>query len=462
MRGMKPLLVLDVVGLTPALLAHTPRLAALARAGFQTALGTVLPAVTCSAQATMLTGRLPRDHGIVGNGWYVRDLAEVMLWRQSNALVGCEQEKLWHVGRRRFGPGFTVAKMFWWYNMHAAVDQAVTPRPIYPADGRKIPSLFTDPPALKDELQGRLGRFPLFNFWGPTADIRSSRWIAAATRRVMEAQRPTVTLCYLPHLDYDLQRFGPDSPQAVRACGEIDAVAGELAEWAADSGRTVAVVSEYGIAPVTAGVDINRVLRRAGLLRVQEVDLGWELLDAGGSAAFAVADHQLAHVYVKQPERVAEVRAILQATPGVADVLDREAQAAHGLDHPRSGELVAVAVPDRWFTYYYWLDDARMPDFARTVDIHRKPGYDPVELFVDPTLAFPKLRIAAKLARKMLGFRYLMNVIGADASIVRGSHGRLPARPADGPVFLCTDGQARRDSLAMTDVRDTLLDLVAR
>ncbi|MGB8854584.1 MAG: nucleotide pyrophosphatase/phosphodiesterase family protein [Pirellulales bacterium] len=459
---MKPLLVVNVVGLTPGLLPHTPRLAALGRAGFQATLGTVLPAVTCSAQATMLTGRLPRDHGIVGNGWYFRDLAEVMLWRQSNALVGCEQEKLWNVGRRRFGSGFTVAKMFWWYNMHAAVDQAVTPRPIYPADGRKIPSLYTDPPALKGELQGQLGRFPLFNFWGPTADIRSSRWIAAATRRVMETHRPTVTLCYLPHLDYDLQRFGPDSPEAVRACGEIDAVAGELAEWAAGSGRTVAVVSEYGITPVTAGIDINRVLRRAGLLRVQEVDLGWELLDAGASAAFAVADHQLAHVYVKLPERIAEVRALLEATPGIAEVLDREAQAAHGLDHPRSGDLVAVAAPDRWFTYYYWLDDAKMPDFARTVDIHRKPGYDPVELFVDPTLAFPKLRIALTLARKMLGFRYLMNVIGTDASIVRGSHGRLPDRVADGPVFLCTDGTARRDSLALTDVRDALLDLVAR
>lgn len=461
MQGMKPLLVLDVVGLTPGLLKHTPRLAALGQAGFQATLGTVLPAVTCSAQATMLTGRLPCDHGIVGNGWYFRDLAEVMLWRQSNALVGCEQEKLWHVGRRRFGPGFTVAKMFWWYNMHAAVEQSVTPRPIYPADGRKIPSIFTEPPLLKDELQARLGRFPLFNFWGPTADIRSSRWIAAATRRVMEAQRPTVTLCYLPHLDYDLQRFGPDSQQAMRACGEIDTVAGELAEWAADSGHTVAVLSEYGITPVTSGVDINRVLRRAGFLRVQQVDLGWELLDTGGSEAFAVADHQLAHVYVKHPERVDEVRAALRATPGIAEVLDREAQSAYGLDHPRSGELVAVAAPDRWFTYYYWLDDARMPDFAPTVDIHRKPGYDPVELFIDPSLAFPRLRIAGKLARKMLGFRSLMNVIGTDASIVRGSHGRLPARAADGPVFLCTDGSARREGLTMTEVRDGLLDLVA-
>jgi predicted AlkP superfamily pyrophosphatase or phosphodiesterase len=409
----------------------------------------------------MLTGRPPRDHGIVGNGWYFRDLAEVWLWRQSNALVGCEEEKLWHVGRRRFGPGFTVAKMFWWYNMHAAVDQAVTPRPIYPADGRKIPSLYTSPPELKGELEAALGRFPLFNFWGPTADIRSSRWIAAATRGVMERQRPTVTLCYLPHLDYDLQRFGPESPEAVRACGEIDEVAGGLAEWAVDAGFTVVALSEYGITPVAAAIDINRVLRRAGLLAVQEVDLGWELLDAGASAAFAVADHQIAHVYVKRPEQVAEVRGLLESVAGIDEVLDREAQAAHGLDHGRSGELVAVAAADRWFTYYYWLDDAKMPDFARTVDIHRKPGYDPVELFIDPKLALPRLRIAATLARKMLGFRTLMKVIGTDASIVRGSHGRLPARPADGPVFLCSDPGARRDRLALTDVRDTLLDLVA-
>ena len=462
MQGMRPLVVLNVVGLTPSLLRHTPRLAAIGRAGFTAPLGTVLPAVTCSAQATMLTGLLPRDHGIVGNGWYFRDLAEVWLWRQSNALIGCEQEKIWHAGRRRFGDAFRVAQMFWWYNMHAAVDVAATPRPIYPADGRKIPSLYTAPAGLKRELQASLGRFPLFHFWGPTADIVSSRWIAAATRQVLETRRPTLMLCYLPHLDYDLQRFGPDSPEAVRACGEIDAVAGELAEWAANSGRTVAVVSEYGIGRVTAGVDINRALRRAGLLEVQEVDLGWELLDCGGSEAFAVADHQIAHVYVQRPERVAEVAAVLRGVDGVAEVLDREAQAAHGLDHPRAGELVAVAAPDRWFTYYYWLDDAKMPDFARTVDIHRKPGYDPVELFLDPKLAFPKLRIAWTLARKMLGFRTLMQVIGTDASVVRGSHGRLPGRDDDGPVFMASDASLRRDRLAMTDVRDLLLDLVAR
>ena len=458
---MKSLLVLDVVGLTPGVLARTPRLAALGRGGFTAALGTVLPAVTCPAQATMLTGRPAREHGIVANGWYDRDLAEVHFWKQSNRLVGCEQEKLWHAGRRRFGDSFTVAKMFWWFNMHAAVDAAVTPRPVYPADGRKLPSIYTQPAELKPDLQSALGRFPLFDFWGPRAGIRSSAWIAAATRRVMEQRQPTVTLCYLPHLDYDLQRFGPDSPEAIRACGEIDRVAGDLAEWAAGAGHTVAVVSEYGITPVRDGVHINRGLRRAGLLAVQEVDLGWELLDAGESAAFAVADHQLAHVYVKDPARIAEARAVLEATEGIADVFDREAQADFGLDHARAGDLVAVATADRWFTYYHWLDDAKMPDFARTVDIHRKPGYDPVELFLDPTIPLPALKIAWTLAKKKLGFRTLLNVIGTDASIVRGSHGRLPERPEDGPVFLCTDRRAARERMAMHEVRDALLDLVA-
>ena len=458
---MKNLLVIDVVGLTPGLLAYTPRLAALGQAGFTASLGTILPAVTCPAQATLLTGRLPRDHGIVANGGEWRDLAEVMFWKQNHGLVGCEDDKLWHAGPRRLGDSFTTAKMFWWFNMHAAVDVAVTPRPVYPADGRKLPSIYTQPAELKGDLESTLGKFPLFDFWGPRAGIRSSEWIAAATRNVMQTRRPTVTLCYLPHLDYDLQRYGPDSPEAVRACGEIDRVAGDLAEWAANSGATVVVLSEYGITPVRDGVHVNRTLRRAGLLAVQEVDLGWELLDAGQSDAFAVADHQVAQVYVKDPARIPEAKAVLEATEGVAEVLDREAQAAHGLDHPRAGELVAVAAADRWFTYYYWLDDDKMPDFARTVDIHRKPGYDPVELFLDPTIRLPAAKIAWTLAKKKLGFRTLLDVIGTDASIVRGSHGRLPERPEDGPVFLCTDGRVARERLELHEVRDVLLDLVA-
>ncbi len=455
---MQPVLLINVVGLSGELLAHTPRIAALAKDGFEAPLGTVLPAVTCSAQSTMLTGRMPAEHGIVGNGWYFRALSEVWLWRQSNRLV--QGDKIWDEARARFGADFSVAKMFWWYNMYADVDWAVTPRPVYPSDGRKLPSIYSDPPELKPWLQGELGTFPLFDFWGPRAGIPSSAWIAKATRSVMEKHRPSLALCYLPHLDYELQRKGPRGPHAVVAAQEIDAVAGDLIDYARGAGYEVVVVSEYGIEAVDDGVHINRALREAGYLRTQLVDTGWELLDAGACRAFAVADHQVAHVYVQDPADVGPVKALLEGLEGVDRVLDAEGKAAAGLDHARAGELVAVAEPSRWFTYYYWLDDALKPDFARTVDIHRKPGYDPVELFVDPALKAPKLKVGWTLLKKALGLRYYMDVIPLDASLVKGSHGRLPSSPEQGAVLLSSSKLGARDSLHMTEVRPLILDLL--
>jgi predicted AlkP superfamily pyrophosphatase or phosphodiesterase len=430
---MKPLVVLDIVGLTHAQLgADTPHLSQLAADGFATPMGAVLPAVTCSAQATMLTGKPVREHGVVGNGWYYRDTAEVRLWQQSNALVA--GEKVWEAARRAHA-GFTVAKLFWWFNMYSSADVSVTPRPSYPADGRKVPGIYTQPHDLKYELQKELGEFPLFHFWGPTADLKSSRWIADCTKLVLERRAPTLTLVYLPHLDYDHQRFGPVDARSKQALREVDALAGELMGAARAQGADVLVVSEYGIAEVKRAVDINRALRRANLLAVQET-LGWELLDAGASRAFAVADHQIAHVYVRDARDLGRAREVVEQLDGVAEVLDAAGKARHGLDHPRAGELVAVAAPDAWFTYYYWLDDARAPDFAPTVDIHRKPGYDPAELFLARDTVGTKMKIAFRLAQKLSGFRYYMDVIPLEPSKVRGSHGRLPDDPRHGPVLL--------------------------
>jgi len=450
-------LVLDVVGLTPALLAHAPNLEALAAAGGLRPLTTVLPAVTTTVQSTFVTGLLPRDHGIVGNGWYFRDLAEVWLWRQSNRLV--EGEKLWEAAKRR-DPAFTCAKLFWWYNMYATADYTVTPRPMYPADGRKLPDIYTQPAGLRDELQSELGQFPLFRFWGPTADIESTRWIARSALRVLERQRPTLTLVYLPHLDYSLQRLGPSHPSIAAEVAAVDALCGELIEAARRTGAAVVVLSEYGITEVSLPVHVNRALRRAGWLEVRE-ELGREQLDAGASQAFAVADHQVAHVYVARPELVPEVAALLRGLPGVERVLDAEGKREAGLDHPRSGELVAIADAHSWFTYYHFLDDERAPDYARTVDIHRKPGYDPAELFVDPALKAAKLRIGLRLAQKMLGMRYLMDVIPLDATLVRGSHGRLTDRVEDGPLIITSEPQLLGEGpVTATDVRDLLLDHV--
>jgi predicted AlkP superfamily pyrophosphatase or phosphodiesterase len=448
--------VLNIVGLTSDLLSDaTPHLKALADEGGARPLETVLPAVTCSAQASMVTGLLPRDHGVVANGWYFRDLSEVMLWRQSNRLV--EGEKIWDAAKRR-DPSFTCAKIFWWYNMYSTADYSVTPRPIYLADGLKLPDFYTEPGGLYSELKDKFGPFPLFNFWGPQADIRSTRWIAEAARYVYDTRRPTLTLVYLPHLDYNLQRLGPEHPRIREDLREVDEVCGELIARVRRDGAKVVVLSEYGITQVSGAVHINRALRDAGLLRVRE-EIGHEKLDAGASSAFAVADHQIAHIYVRRPEDIAQVKQLLERLPGVEAVLDAEGKRRAGLDHPRSGELVAVSRADRWFTYYYWLDDARAPEYARTVDIHRKPGYDPVELFVDPKIALPKLKVGWTLAKKMLGFRYLMDVIPLDASLVKGSHGRITDRPGEGPVCFSSDpGLFAGDTIHATQIKDLILD----
>jgi predicted AlkP superfamily pyrophosphatase or phosphodiesterase len=449
------LVVIDAVGLTPRALAHMPRLQRLAADGFQAQLDPVLPAVTCSVQATMLTGLQPSDHGIVGNGWYFRDLGEVLLWRQHNRLV--QGEKVWETARRA-RPGFRAANLCWWYAMGATTDLTVTPRPIYHADGRKSPDCYTDPPSLHDRLTGPLGEFPLFNYWGPTANITSSKWIADAAKLVLASEPLDLLLVYLPHLDYDLQRFGPEGPQAIRAARELDDVAGDLVEHVRTRGDEVVVLSEYGITLARRPVAINRALRAAGLLNVY-TQAGMEYLDPWTSRAFAVADHQIAHVYLREQSDRDAARAALAGLPGVAQLLEDEGKAEHGLAHERAGELVALAEPDAWFTYHYWLDDERAPDFARNVEIHRKPGYDPAELFLDPDDRYVKLRAAATLARKKAGLRYSMQVVPLDSRHVKGTHGLLPTATLDAPVLIASERSVARDRIAAAEVRDLLLEL---
>ena len=449
---MKRTAVLNVVGLTRSLLGeHTPNLNALLDS--YVPIQTVTPAVTCSVQSTFLTGALPREHGIVANGWYFRDLSEVWLWRQSNRLV--QGDKIWHAGRGR-DASFTCANLFWWYNMATDVDWSVTPRPIYTADGRKLPDCHADPPDLRSELTQRLGTFPLFRFWGPATSVESSAWIAAAARQVDRQHAPTLSLVYVPHLDYVLQKEGPGGDVA-GDLREVDALCGELIDFYRERGCRVVVLSEYGITDVRGAIHPNRVLRRAGLLSVKE-DLGREYLDPARSRAFAMSDHQVAHVYVREPGDVEQVRELLEAEPGVERVLGEGGKRETGLDHARSGELVLLATADRWFSYYYWLDDARAPDFARTVDIHSKPGYDPCELFIDPALRAPRLRVAWTLLKRRLGLRSLLELTPLDGTLVRGSHGRLTDTADAGPLLMTTapdllDGP----SLAATAVRDTLL-----
>lgn len=429
---MKKTVVINIVGLSSRLIGeHTPKLQSWIAEGQLATIEPVLPAVTCTAQSTYLTGKWPSQTGIVANGWYFRDDCEIKFWRQSNQLV--QTPKIWDVARQ-LDANFTCANLFWWYNMYSTVDYSVTPRPMYPADGRKLPDIYTQPADWRPQLQAELGQFPLFKFWGPATSIDSSQWIAESAKWAERRVSPTLTLIYLPHLDYCLQKVGCAPNQIAQDLKEIDDLCGDLIAFYENQGAQVIVLSEYGITPVNQPVHINRLLREAGLLQVRE-ELGLELLDPGASQAFAVADHQLAHVYINDPAVLSTVKQLLEQADGIDYVLDEAGKQAYHLNHDRAGELVAVAKPEAWFTYYYWLDDTRAPDFARTVDIHRKPGYDPVELFVDPQLKAPKLKIATKLLQKQLGFRYLMDVIPLDATLVKGSHGHLTQNPADCPIF---------------------------
>ncbi len=398
----------------------------------------VLPAVTCSVQTTYLTGKYPEEHGIVANGWFFRDECEVRLWRQSNHLV--QSPSIWDHARK-LNADFTCANMFWWYNMYSSVDYGVTPRPQYRANGLKIPDCYSKPAELRHTLQERLGTFPLFDFWGPKTSIKSSQWIADASKMVFDTYQPDLTLVYLPHLDYCLQKFGHDYDKVHGDILELDLLLSGLVTYYESQGVKVLILSEYGITDVNHPVHINRVLRQMGLIAVREEN-GLELLDAGMSKAFAVADHQIAHVYCQNEEIRNQVRGQLEKTEGIARVLEGKEITSNHLDHPRSGDLVVEAQPSSWFTYYYWLDDEKAPDFARMVDIHRKPGYDPVEMFLDPEKRFIIPRVAIKLLGKKLGFRTVMDLIPLDATLVKGSHGQTNLSDRDKAVFIggSTDG----------------------
>ncbi|MDZ7694091.1 MAG: alkaline phosphatase family protein [Balneolaceae bacterium] len=413
--------VLNVVGLTPDLIGeHTPFLSQWIKSGQMKSVESMLPAVTCSVQATYLTGMMPKDHGIVGNGWYFREMDEIKFWRQSNKLI--RAPKIWEEAKKE-DPEFTCANLFWWYNMNSSADYLVTPRPIYRSDGVKIPDILTKPMTLRDELQENLGQFPLFNFWGPNTTIYASEWIANSAQMVAEQYDPTLTLVYLPHLDYNLQRIGPNDPDLKEDLREIDSLCRDLVGFYEQRDTRVVLLSEYGIRPVNTPVSLNRVLREYGYITVRE-EKGGEILIPGSSRAFTVADHQVAHIYIEDPQDVQPLKKLLEEVDGVERILDEEGKKEFDLDHPRSGELVAIAEPEAWFTYYYWLDDEKAPDFAPTVDIHTKPGYDPAELLIDPQIAFPKLKAGMRLLQKKLGFRYNMDLIPKEGSGVKGSHGR--------------------------------------
>ena len=430
-------ILLSIPGLRKQDLGQLPTLARLAAAGGVADLVPSFPAVTCPVQANMTTGELPRRHGVVANGFFWRDKGQVEMWTAWNDCI--ERPQIWDL-LGQHDPSIRSAVWFPLHSKGAEADLICTPAPIHNPDGSESLWCYTRPTELYGTLRDRLGHFPLQHFWGPLANIKSTQWIAASAEFAAREYAPRFFYIYLPHLDYAAQKAGPDSPAARQALVELEGVLAELVAGidaaAADEPPLWIVASEYTIVPVDHVTYPNRVLREAGLLALRDAADG-EHLDVAASPAWALVDHQLAHVFVRDEANIARVADLFRGREGIAEVLVGDELARYGLDHPRSGEVVLVSTPNSWQAYYWWLDDARAPAFARTVDIHRKPGYDPVELFFDPaTKSIPR-----------------------DATLVRGSHGAPLRGDAQRGVIVAS----QPDVLAAATLADTdVFELVLR
>jgi hypothetical protein len=402
---MNHVIMLSVPGLRQADLAHMPRLSQLAAGGETAALKASFPALTWPVQANMLTGKCASEHGVIANGFYWRDKHEVEMWTAWNDKILAPQ--IWDL-LHQHDPALTSAVWFPMLSKGCGADYICMPKPVHNPDGSESLWCYTRPEDLYGPLRDKYGHFPLKHFWGPLANIQSTQWICDSAQYAAEQFKPRFFYLYLPHLDYAAQKLGPDSPAAQQAVVDLDAVIGKLVDnftqiYGTAAHITWLVASEYVITPVDHVTYPNRVLREAGLLQVKDDGGGGELIDFEASQAWALADHQLSHIFVKDFDfhLADKVAALFRGQPGIDEVLVGDQQAKYRVQHERSGEAILISTPNSWQAYYYWLDDAQAPKFARTVDIHQKPGYDPVELHLD-------------MATKS---------IPLDATLVKGSHG---------------------------------------
>ena len=434
----KHMILLSVPGLRDQDLERMPRLSSLMSGGEESSLTPSFPCVTWPVQANMLTGRLPKDHGVVANGFYWRDEQKVEMWTAWNDKIAAPQ--IWDVLRER-DPSITSAVWFPMLSRGCGADYVCMPAPVHNPDGTEDLWCYTKPAEFYGELRDRFGHFPLQHFWGPIANIKATSWIVDSAVHAAARFQPNFFYLYLPHLDYAAQRTGPDSPPALAAVAELDEVIGKLIDGFGESYGEAdllwLVASEYVITPVDHVAYPNRILRDAGLLRVREEEDG-EHLDLETSLAWALVDHQFAHVFVKNaaPATTERVVALFRKTNGIAQVLAADERGKYGMDHERSGEVILISEPNSWQAYYWWLNDVNAPAFARTVDIHRKPGYDPVELCFDPAT----------------------KGIPLDATLIKGSHGAPVTKDQQRGVLLTSrPGVLDSSDLIDTDVAGIVL-----
>jgi predicted AlkP superfamily pyrophosphatase or phosphodiesterase len=424
-KRSKYFVILDIVGLEVSHLDSSaqkyPNISGLFENGGEYGfMKPVFPSVTSTVQASILTGKYPNEHGIISNGFFDRENLQTLFWEQSTNLV--QSEKIWDTIKNK-NKSLKTALLFWQNSMYSNNDYVVTPRPIHLENGQMDMWCYSKPVNYYETISKDSGEFNLMNYWGPFASIKSSEWITKSVQYTIKNHSPNLISAYFPQLDYTAQKFGHSSSQVTNDLAQIDNCVGNIIESVKKAGiyddTHFLLLSEYGFNDVKDAIPINRILREKGLLNVRAI-CGKEYIDYEYSDAFAMVDHQIAHIYINNSNSTVKekVKVAIEDISGIDTVCDEEEKLKLHINHARSGELIAIAEQDRWFSYYWWYDDHKnismnqevgeinsidkAPTFTRTVDIHRKPGYDPLDLFIDPR-------------RKC---------ISTDTRLIKGSHGR--------------------------------------
>ena len=443
---VKHVIILDIVGLESSHLSSNviPNIANIANEGESFKMEPVFPAVTCTVQASLLSGQYPNKHGIISNGLYDKNNYTVSFWEQSSSLV--QADRIWDIAKRQNNSSFKTAVLFGQNTMYCKADVVITPRPLHMEEGM-IMWCYSKPLGYYEALKQKYGEFNLSTYWGPLASYKSSKWIVQAACDTLENERPNLMFTYIPHLDYSVQRFGKNSNEVREDLKRADDLVGQVIQKTTDLGikddTRFIIFSEYGFNDVHSQIPLNRKLREAGLLSVRTIN-DREYIDFEFSKAFAMVDHQIAHVYINDGY-TEQIKRVLENIEGIERVLSTEDKKTLNIDHERSGDLIALANKDSWFTYYWWNDDTKAPNFAKSVDIHRKPGYDPAELFIDPTT----------------------KSIPLNADRIRASHGRPADNTTEEGIALYISNQKSlipinsREIVSCVDIGKFLINLVS-
>jgi len=400
----KYIVVLDIVGLdishvSSGLIPTISDLAGIGECGY---LKPVFPSVTSTVQSSVLSGKYPNQHGIISNGLYDRENYQVSFWEQSSKLV--KSERIWDILKKR-NNDLKTSILFWQNTMFANSEFVITPRPIHLENGQMDMWCYSRPPDYYEEVSNIIGEFDLYSYWGPFASFKSTEWISKSVEYTLEKYKPNLLFAYFPQLDYSSQKFGKNSTEVKVDLEKIDEVVSSIIKKTKKLGifeeTEFIIFSEYGFNDVNDGISINKLLREKGYLAIRTIK-NKEYIDFEYSKAFAMVDHQIANIYIKNPEDKNFVKEILEEVKGIEKICDDKEKRELKIDHSRSGDLIAISNKDKWFSYYWWFEDNKAPTFTKTVDIHRKPGYDPLELFVD----------------------FKTKSIPFETALVKGSHGR--------------------------------------